>query len=65
MPFEVIDTEKRAILREFATRGEAEAFRAELLAEDPRAEGFLIITSTGERGRPFGHGEDTGQGGDL
>jgi hypothetical protein len=50
--FEVIDKEKRAILGEFETREEAEAFRAEQVARDPEAEDLLIITSTGERQDP-------------
>jgi hypothetical protein len=33
--FQVIDKEKRAILREFETREEAEVFRDKLLAHDP------------------------------
>jgi hypothetical protein len=46
--FQVIDKEKRAILREFETRQEAEAFRDELLTRDPSAEGLVFITRTGE-----------------
>lgn len=46
--FQVIDKEKRAFLGEFETRGEAEAFRDELVARDPSAEDLLEITSTGE-----------------
>jgi hypothetical protein len=46
--FEVVDTEKRAIVKEFEAREEAEAFKAELFAQDPTAEGLLIVTSTGE-----------------
>jgi len=50
--FQVIDKEKRALLGEFETREEAEAFRVELLAHDREAEDLLIITSTGESPEP-------------
>jgi hypothetical protein len=49
--FEVIDQEKRALLGEFETREEAEAFRAELIAGDPETEDLLIVYVDGRASR--------------
>jgi hypothetical protein len=43
-----LKAETRTILGEFETREEAEEFRDDLLAQDPRAEGLVVVMTIRE-----------------
>ena len=50
--FVIVDKEHRRIVDEFYTRDEADARLAELLRDDPQAEGVLVVESYGEAPKP-------------
>jgi hypothetical protein len=58
--FHIADREHRRFVGDFDTREEAEARLAKLLAEDPAAEGILVIERSGME-PPDSESQDTNE----
>jgi hypothetical protein len=50
--YHIVDRERRQFRGDFETREEAEKRLAELLEEEPEAEGLLVIEESGPGGYP-------------